>query len=139
MNIQSHDQVNDVLARWTDAERAGDVEGLREVLADDFTGVGPLGFTLTKTDWLDRHGPDALRYETFELTEVELRVHGAASEVAVASARLNSQGAYRGHPTPEALRVSLILHRDAGPWQLSAAHMSFIAGTAGAPPMPGQS
>jgi acyl-CoA thioesterase-1 len=47
------------------------------------------------------------------------------------TARNNTTGSYRGHPIPEAARATLVLVRDAGQWQLTAAHMSFIAGTRG--------
>ena len=45
--------------------------------------------------------------------------------------------AYRGNPVPEAVRATLTLVSDAGSWKLAAIHMSFIAGTPGAPPIPG--
>jgi hypothetical protein len=35
------------------------------------------------------------------------------------------------------VRGTLVLVKDAKGWRLAAIHMSFIAGTAGAPPIPG--
>jgi SnoaL-like domain len=61
-------------------------------------------------------------------------VHG---EAAVVTARNNTRGSYQGHPIPEATRATLVLVSNAGNWQLAAIHMSFIAGTRGAPPIPG--
>jgi ketosteroid isomerase-like protein len=81
-----------------------------------------------------RHRPGELSYDSFGLAEVQARRHG---EAAVVTARNNTVGSYQGHPIPEATRATLVLIRDAGNWQLAAAHMSFLAGTRGAPPVPG--
>ena len=84
--------------------------------------------------WLARHGQGDLAYEAFSLEAGQTRVLGP---VAVVTARNNTLGTYRGHPIPEAARATLILTRDAGNWKLAVIHMSFIAGTRGAPPFPG--
>ena len=54
------------------------------------------------------------------------------------TARNNTRGSYQGHPIPEATRATLVLVSSACRWQLAAIHMSFVAGTAGAPPIPGR-
>lgn len=75
-----------------------------------------------------------LTYDSFGLAEIQARVHGGA---AIVTARNNTRGSYQGLPIPEATRATLVLVSDAGHWQLAAAHMSFIAGTRGAPPFGG--
>ena len=128
------DSIQAFLDEWSAAERAGDTERLDAMLTDDFIAVGPLGFVLPKQAWMARHRPGELTYDRFGLAEVQARVHG---EAAVVTARNNTIGSYQGHPIPEATRATLVLIRDAGNWQLAAAHMSFLAGTRGAPPVPG--
>jgi len=128
------DSIQALLDEWSAAEQAGDTERLEALLTDDFAGVGPLGFILPRQAWLARHRQGDLTYDSFGLAEVQARVHG---EAAVVTARNNTQGSYQGHPIPEATRVTLVLVGEAGGWQLAAAHMSFIAGTRGAPPLPG--
>jgi ketosteroid isomerase-like protein len=122
------------LDTWTAAERDGDVATLESLLTDDFVGVGPLGFTLAKPAWLARHRGGGLRYETYDLDEVQARVHG---EAAVVTARQTARGAFQGRPTPEVLRTTLALVHDAGDWRLAGVHFSFVAGAPGAPPIPG--
>ena len=128
------DSIQAFLGEWSAAEQAGDTERLEALLTDDFAGVGPLGFILPRQAWLARHRQGDLIYDSFGLAEIHVRVHGQA---AVVTARNNTLGSYQGHPIPEATRATLVLVSDAGHWHLAAIHMSFIAGTRGAPPIPG--
>jgi ketosteroid isomerase-like protein len=128
--------IEEFLTTWAAAEQAGDTTTLETELASDFTAAGPLGFTLTKQAWLARHRHGDLTYQAFSLSEVTTRTAGGT---AIVTARTDTRGSYQGHPIPEAVRATLILVRDAGSWRLAAIHMSFIAGTAGAPPIPGAS
>jgi ketosteroid isomerase-like protein len=128
--------IEEFLTTWAAAEQAGDTATLETHLASDFTAVGPLGFILTKQAWLARHRHGDLSYQAFSLSEVNARTVGGT---AVVTARNNTRGSYQGHLIPEAVRATLILVSDTGSWTLAAIHMSFIAGTAGAPPIPGAS
>ena len=105
------------------------------MLTDDFAGVGPLGFVLPKAAWVGRHQSGDLVYETFDVDEVATHPHG---DFVLVVARHVAKGAYQGHPIPEAARASLALVRDVDTWRLAGLHLSFIAGTPGAPPIPGQ-
>lgn len=127
-------QIDAFLSEWTMAEQAGDTTILDQQLTADFYGVGPLGFILPRAAWLARHGQGDLAYEAFSLEAGQTRVLGP---VAVVTARNNTRGTYRGRPIPEAARATLVLTRDTGGWKLAVIHMSFIAGTQGAPPLPG--
>ena|SRR5947209_20291950 len=128
-------QIQTTLTEWTAAERDGDTGLLDAVLAPEFAGVGPLGFSLSKRDWLDRHAAGSLVYDAFELEDLEVREYGQA---AVALALHRASGRYESHPVPAALRISIVLRRDDEAWRIGLAHMSFIAGTPGAPPIPGR-
>ena len=126
--------IEEFLTTWAAAEQGGDTTTLATQLASDFTAVGPLGFTLTKQAWLARHRHGDLTYQAFSLSEVNARTAGGT---AIVTARNNTRGSYQGHPIPEAVRASLILVSDADSWKLAAIHLSFIAGTPGASPLPG--
>jgi ketosteroid isomerase-like protein len=127
--------IDGFLSAWCDAERDADVKVLDSLLREDFVGVGPLGFTLDKPAWLARHRGGDLTYDTFELDERQIRVHG---DTAVATVRQLARGTYQGHPTPDPIRATLTLIKESGQWRLAGIHMSFIAGTPGAPPIPGK-
>ena len=126
--------IEEFLTTWAAAEQAGDTTTLETQLASDFTAAGPLGFILTKQAWLARHRHGDLSYQAFSLSEVNARTAGGT---AIVTARNNTRGSYHGHPIPEAVRASLILVSDADSWKLAAIHLSFIAGTPGASPLPG--
>jgi ketosteroid isomerase-like protein len=129
---QMTEPLDTFLSNWTGAERAGDTETLAALLTDDFYGVGPLGFLLPKPAWLDRHR-HALAYEAFDVEEIQVHHLG---EIAVVTARNNTRGTYRGAPLPEALRATLVIANASGARRLAVIHMSFIAGTRGAPSIP---
>lgn len=135
MTTKPDDDIAAFLAEWTTAETGRDVETLDRQLAPDFTGIGPLGFTLTKTNWLDRHATGALTYNTFRLEELHLRAYG---DTAVVTAHQITEGTYQGHPLPGQLAVTLALVRQTSWWRLTDAHMRFVAGTRDAPPIPGR-
>jgi ketosteroid isomerase-like protein len=99
-----------MLDRWTDAERNGDREALDALLTDDFVGIGPVGFMLAKTAWLNRLGPN-LRYERLELDEITSRSY---ADAAVVVARQHAAGEARGNPLPADTRVSFVVVRDGG-------------------------
>jgi ketosteroid isomerase-like protein len=82
------DSIDSFFAEWSAAERAGDTAKLDELLADDFVGIGPLGFSLPKTAWLARHG-QGLRYDAFDVEELQVRTYG---EVAIVTSRETQRG-----------------------------------------------
>jgi ketosteroid isomerase-like protein len=131
--IQMTNGIDQFLETWKAAERAGDTDTIGPLLTDDFLAVGPLGFVLPKPAWLARHR-QGLAYQSFDLDEVQARTHGG---VTLITARHAAQGSYQGNPIPEAVRITLALVNETGPWQIATAHMSYIAGTPGAPPIPG--
>jgi ketosteroid isomerase-like protein len=127
--------IDEFLSAWCGAERDADVKALDSLLTEDFVGVGPLGFTPDKPAWLARHRGGDLTYDTFKLDERQIRVHG---DTVVATVRQLARGAYQGHPTPDPIRATLTIIKESGQWRLAGIHMSFIAGTPGAPPIPGK-
>lgn len=121
--------VLDISGRWAAAERYGDTEMLAVLLTDDFVGVGPRGFTLTKQGWMDRHSSGALRHEEFSWGNVQVRLYGDA---AIAVGVTESKGSWAGQPITSKARVTQVFVRANGSWAIAGMHMS---PTGGIPPV----
>ena len=122
-------QIEEIVQDWAAAELRGDTSSLGRVLADDFVGVGPRGFTLNKEQWLERHGSGKLRYESFGLDEVGVRLYGDA---AVGVCRQSAEGVYEDengrYDINEQFRVTLVFVRQESRWLLASLHLSPILG-----------
>ena len=114
---------------WAAAELRGDTAFLAEILADDFVGVGPRGFTLTREQWLSRHGTGSLRYEAFGLDEVQTRLFGDA---AITVCRQSARGVYEGEngrfELDDQFRATLVFVKQDESWQLAGLQLSPILG-----------
>lgn len=129
------EEVEAFLAGWARAEQEGDAGWLERELDDDFVGVGPLGFVLSKQDWVARFG-HGLTYDAFSLEGTQVRLDG---DTAIVVGTQNQSGSMQGNPLPfSSVRSTLVLRRRSGGWRLASVHLSFIAGTPGAPPVPGR-
>ena len=109
---------------WVNAELRGDTTLLERILADDYTGIGPPGFMLTKQEWLARHQAGDLKYESFSLDEVKVRVYN--NDAAILTGRQVQNGAYRGNTIQAQFRITLVFVRQQGQWQLASLQLSTI-------------
>jgi ketosteroid isomerase-like protein len=121
--------IDQLLAVWTDAERAGDATTLDELLTDDFVGIGPVGFVVEKPTWLSRFEM-GLRYDELTLQEVSVRQHGDASLVV---ARQLAVGRHGDTPTPPDTRLSFTVVAEAGGLRIAGMQYSVMGPPLGAP------
>jgi len=108
---------------WATAELRGDTAFLESTLTDDFIGIGPLGFMLTKQEWLARHRSGDLKYESFNLDEVKVRVY---NDAAILTGRQVQHAAYRGNPIQGQFRITLVFVQLQGQWRLASLQLSTI-------------
>lgn len=108
---------------WATAELRGDAAFLESTLADDFVGIGPLGFMLTKQEWIGRHQSGDLKYELLTLDEMNVRVY---HDTALVIARQVQQGAYRGNTINAQFRTTLVFVNQQGQWRLANLQLSAI-------------
>lgn len=109
---------------WTNAEGRGDTTILRQLLADDYIGIGPLGFLLTKPEWIARHEAGDLTYTAFGLDEIKVRVYN--NDAAVVTGHQAQQATYRGNSVAGQFRVTLVFVRGESQWQLASLQLSSI-------------
>jgi len=117
--------LENLIEDWTAAELRGDTALLGSILADDFIGIGPRGFVLTKEEWLERHEAGKLRYEDFGLDEIRVRRYG---EAAVVTGRQSAEGKYEDYELRDQFRTTMVLVKQQGRWLLASLHLSPIAG-----------
>jgi|GEM_PF-782530 hypothetical protein len=124
MNVEQIEQeVLRLADAWATAELRGDTAFLEARLTDDFIGIGPLGFMLTKQEWLARHRSGDLKYDAFNLDEVKVRVY---NDAAVLTGRQVQNAAYRGNPIQGQFRTTLVFVQQQGQWQLASLQLSTI-------------
>ena len=120
---QAEQEIVRLADAWASAELRRDIAFLERLLAEDFIGVGPLGFLLTKQQWLARHQSGEMKYEVHTLDEVSVRAY---SEAAIVIGRLTQQATYQGNPINVQMRTTLVFVHQQGQWQLAGVHFSNI-------------
>jgi uncharacterized protein (TIGR02246 family) len=122
--------VLDLVERWAAAEQGNDATALGELLADDFVGVGPLGFVLGREQWLSRFG-NGLENRSFAVEDPEVRDYGSAAVLVGVMAQETS---FQGVDNSGRFRLTLVAVRPAGRWLLANAHFGMLQQPAGPPP-----
>jgi hypothetical protein len=120
---QIEHEVAQLADTWATAELQRNTAFLEQILADDFVGVGPLGFLLTKQEWLARHQTGDMKYDVHALDEVKVRAY---NEAAIAIGRLTQEATYRGNPINAQMRTTLVFVHQHGQWQLAGLHFCNI-------------
>jgi ketosteroid isomerase-like protein len=132
----TEEQIRDLGRRWVEAELRADTAALDAMAVPDFTLVGPLGFVLTKEQWLDRYRSGAFHTSALTWDDVVVRDYGGT---AVAIGRQTQEAAYQGRASDGRFRVTQIVVRagddapGANPWRLAGLHLSPIATPPGPP------
>src|SRR5437588_10673017 len=101
---------------WAAAELRGDTAFLESTLTDDFIGIGPLGFMLTKQEWLARHRSGDLEYVAFKLGGNKVRVY---NDAAILIGRQVQHAAYHSNPIQGQFRTMLALVNQLDQWRLA--------------------
>ena len=71
-----------------------------------------------------RHEAADLKYESFSLEEVKVRVYN--NDAAVLTARQTQQATYRGNSIPGQFRITQVFVHHQGRWQLVSLQLSSI-------------
>ena len=109
----------ELVDRWAAAEQGNDAQALDGLLADDFVGVGPLGFVLHRDQWLARF-TNGLANRAFAVQDPQVRDYGTA---AVVVAVLAQQTSFQGQDNSGRFRLTLVAVRPAERWLLAGTHI----------------
>lgn len=121
--------VLDLVQRWAAAEQDNDAQELDALLADDFVGVGPVGFVLPRKMWLGRFDK-GLHNSAFAIEDPQVRDYGSA---AVVVGVLAQETRVRDQDNSGRFRVTLVGVRPAGTWRLAHIQIGPLQAPAGAP------
>ncbi len=114
-------EILDLGQRWAEAERNMDFIALEPLLAEDFVGVGPLGFVLNRTQWIERYRSGSLRNTAFTFEDVSVRSYNDAA-IAVGVQAQNTN--YQGHDSSGRYRVTQVYVKQGVGWKIASIHLS---------------
>ncbi|MFI5421830.1 MAG: nuclear transport factor 2 family protein [Nitrososphaerales archaeon] len=117
-------EVMKVVEDNVEAERNGDVGFLEHNLSDNFLGISPSGFVMTKEEWLAGHSPSNFKYSNLRLQEKKFRIYG--SYVAILTARQISSATLQGRELEGDFRVTEVFVNQKGHWLLANRQLSPI-------------
>lgn len=135
----SRTEILDLVRRWADAERTGDVAAYDDLLAEDFLGIGPVGFALPAKAWVDRHRGGLTNHE-FEVLDPQVRLFGDTADgadtadTAIVHGEQKQRATARGHDASGSFRVALVVVRQEGRWRIAHIQLSGPLRDAAAPP-----
>lgn len=122
--MQTDHELKELGEEWATAELNADTDFLDRLLTDDYIGIGPFGFLLTREQWLDRHLSGDLKYSSFAWSDPQIRVYG---DTAVVIGIQTGKATHQGQEVPfDTLRTTHIFVRQNGSWRLAGLQMSLM-------------
>jgi hypothetical protein len=116
--------VLDLISQLVDAERQSSADQLDDLLAPNFTLVGPLGFVVPKDQWLEQYRNGFLKYTALDIQQPQAREYGQAAIVIGTQVQ---QATYQGNDASGQFRITLIAVHQADRWRLAGMHLSAVA------------
>jgi hypothetical protein len=114
--------VNEFVNEWINAEKNGDVQLLTDLLNEDFIGVGPVGFILSKQQWIDRY-KNGLKNEDFNFEIISERAHDNST---IIIGTQSQKGDFKGYNIDGTFRVTLILNNNQENLSLLGVHLCSV-------------
>lgn len=115
----SEQEVLDLVKRYADAELNGDAGAYDDLVTEDFHGIGPVGFTLNKQQWVGRLSN--VKNDAFEVKDATVRVYGDAAVVVGVQ---DQKTTVMGRDTSGQFRITLVAVKQDGTWAIANAQLS---------------
>ncbi|HEY0450108.1 nuclear transport factor 2 family protein [Actinophytocola sp.] len=113
-------EILDLIQQWASVELDGDVDAYKELFAEDFVGIGPVGFVLNRDQWAGRH-VHGLKNHEFTVTDPHVRTYG---ETAIVEAVEQQRTTAMGRDTSGSFRVGVVVVRQDGRWVIAHIQLS---------------
>ena len=114
------ENVSALLQEWADAERTADSDAYASLLTDDFIGIGPAGFVLSRDQWEQRFANGLINH-TFDVVQPHIRFH---EQTAIIEAQLQQDSTFVGSKVQGSFRLGLVVIRAHGGWRLASVQIS---------------
>ena len=111
---------------WADAVKRRDAEAIDRIQSPDYVFTGPGGRVWNKTEALATIKAGDLEIDSFELSDLNVRVYGDA---AVVTFRVAWQGRFRGQDISGPQRMTDVFVKRDGRWQCVASQATRIQGS----------
>jgi ketosteroid isomerase-like protein len=110
--------------KWNDVYKRGDIAGMDSLLAEDFIITVEDGRTFSKPGYIAQNSGSAVRVETSEMSDLQVRIHG---NVGVVTGAYYEKGTEKGKSYEYRDRLTDVWMNSNGKWQLLASHYSLRA------------
>ena len=120
-NILSEQEAQQLVKTWSEAEVQGNSAVLRDLLDEDYIGIGPRGFILTKPEWVGRFESGELKKESLTFDIDKVRTYG---DTALITGQHMQKTFYKGNPVPGEFRSTLVFVKQATGWKLVSLQLS---------------
>jgi ketosteroid isomerase-like protein len=122
-SLPSSEAVKALVQEWADAVKRRDVEAIDRIQAVDYMFTDPTGQVWTKTRALEAIKAGDLQIDSFELSEVNVRLYDSA---AVVTLRIVWHGRFRDVDISGPQRMTDVFVRRENRWQCVASHATRI-------------
>ena len=138
-NTLDEKEARQLVKNWSEAEVQGNVAALQEMLDEDYLGIGPRGFMLTKEQWLQRYASGELKNESLNFEIDKIRTYG---DTTLLTGMHKQTTFYKGQPVPGEFRSTMVFVKQPssqqGGWKLVSVQLSPIMQPPSMPqPQPG--
>jgi hypothetical protein len=114
----------EVSKRLASAERTKDIVTLKNLIADDYVGVGANGEMLSKTIILERFSNPALGFDRHELSDVQVRL---LESVGLILGTVSLKGTISGRVFDGQFRFMDVCVKRSGRWEIVASQLTELS------------
>lgn len=122
-NLLNEREARQLIDTWSEAELQGDTAVLRDLLDEDYLGIGPRGFMLTKAEWVSRFESGELKNSSLNFDIDKVRNFG---DTTLITGRHRQETIYKGNPVPGEFRSTMVFVNKQGAWKLVSLQLSPI-------------
>jgi len=115
--------IKQLMQEWADALVKGDQAAIDRITSADWTLTDPQGMLISKAQSDAHRKSGTVKFESFKLDELKVRVYG---DTAVVHGLATRKSSYQGKDTSGQYRSTDVFIKSNGRWQAIAAHVTRV-------------